>query len=64
MLFERIFVLIGALYKYFGIIWTVDILMIWCRFFAVGSRPHGLGRPAGQRAGPLGLGARRENIQN
>ena len=56
MLFERIFALIGASYKYFGIIWTVDIFMVRCRVFMVGSRPHGLGRPAGQLAGPLGLG--------
>ncbi len=56
MLFERIFALIGALYKYFGTIWTVDVFMVRIRFFVVGNRPHCLGRPAGQPAGPLGLG--------
>ena len=50
MLFERIFVPIGALYKYFGTIWTVHIFMVRGRFFVVGSRPHGLGRPAGRPA--------------
>ena len=40
MLFERIFALIGALYKYFGTIWTVDVFMVRSRFFVLGSRPH------------------------
>ena len=49
MLFERIFALIGALYKYFGTIWTVDVFMVRSRFFVVGSRPHSwAGRPASQ----------------
>ena len=57
MLFERIFALIGASYKYFGIIWTVDILRSWVDFLWLGAgHTAWAGRPAGQLAGPLGLG--------
>ncbi len=69
MLFERIFVPIGALYKYFGTIWTVHIFMVRGRFLWLGAgHTAWAGRPAGQPAAsePGGGGSRRrsENPEN
>ncbi len=57
MLFERIFVPIGALYTYFVIIWIVYIFYDLDRFLWLGvGHTAWAGRAAGQPAGPLGVG--------
>ena len=71
MLFERIFVPIGALYKYFGTIWTVHIFYgpgsIFCGWEPA-TRPGPAGRPASQPhlsrgAADLGAGAKIQKMQ-
>ena len=71
MLFERIFVPIGALYKYFGTIWTVHILWSGVDFLWLGAGHTAwasAGRPASQPhlsrgAADLGAGAKIQKMQ-